>query len=466
MKRLIIAIFVFLSSVAVWAAAIDDAKALYRSGNYDAAIVQLTSILKKAPANATANYYMGLCQLETGEVAKAKEYFRKAEDKGSYAASQQLAQLAIEEYQFDVAEKHFATWEKLLKKERKTDPAIDRLRMRVSMLQGMLGNVEKIAIIDSLVVDSVEFFKYYKLSEEAGHIYEGAFLPPAYTDSMPRMVFLPQSNTELFWAQPNSRGQLELVSAQILDDGSVQAPVPMGASLGAGGDADFPFFDTDGITFYFASNGRNSIGGYDIFMSRRQSDGTVFEPQNMGMPYNSAYDDYMLVIDDAAGLGWWATDRNQIPGKVTIYVFVPNETRINYDADDPDIADYAFIRDIEATQVDFDGDIEELLNNPLIHSAKESGEDELTFVLPMGNGKVYRRLNDFNSPKARQAMLQYLARLKDFEDMKTKLVAMRLGYGNGDKAVGPEILSMEKRLLSAETLLFKLRNQVVQMEGR
>ena len=93
----------------------------------------------------------------------------------------------------------------------------------------------------------------------------------------------------------------------------------------------------DGVTLYFANNGENSLGGYDIFMTRR-SDGDgegkeYFQPQNVGMPYNSPFNDFMMAIDEASGLGWWATDRNQIPGKVTVYVFIPSQMRVNVEPD-------------------------------------------------------------------------------------------------------------------------------------
>ena len=67
------------------------------------------------------------------------------------------------------------------------------------------------------------------------------------------------------------------------------------------------------------------------------------------MPYNSPYDDYLLAIDELTGVGWWATDRNRIPGKVTIYVFVPQELRRNVDPDNPDLISRARLTSIRDT---------------------------------------------------------------------------------------------------------------------
>ena len=52
------------------------------------------------------------------------------------------------------------------------------------------------------------------------------------------------------------------------------------------------------------------------------------------------------------GIGWWATDRNQIPDKVTIYMFKRNDVRENYDSDNDNIYSLAALRDIKATWAD------------------------------------------------------------------------------------------------------------------
>ena len=54
-------------------------------------------------------------------------------------------------------------------------------------------------------------------------------------------------------------------------------------------------------------------------------------PENVGMPFNSPYNDYMYVIDEFNDLGWFASDRYQPEDKVCVYVFVPNESKQVYD---------------------------------------------------------------------------------------------------------------------------------------
>lgn len=55
----------------------------------------------------------------------------------------------------------------------------------------------------------------------------------------------------------------------------------------------------DGVTIYYASDGEG-LGGYDIFVTRYNTNtDTYLVPENVGMPFNSPYNDYMYVIDDS-----------------------------------------------------------------------------------------------------------------------------------------------------------------------
>jgi hypothetical protein len=97
-------------------------------------------------------------------------------------------------------------------------------------------------------------------------------------------------------------------------------------------EASYPFMLSDGVTFYFAGKGEESIGGYDIFMTRYDSrSGSFLKPENIGMPFNSEANDYMYAVDEANRIGYFATDRRQPEGMVCVYTFIPSDTRKTYD---------------------------------------------------------------------------------------------------------------------------------------
>lgn len=462
MRRLILSVFLAVVALAGVAKPIDDAIALYDKGDYEQAISILQGIVKSDKRNGTAQYYLGMCYWWLGDADKAVAPLLVAEERSYGDASRALALIGLNKYDIDMATSHLDTWDKWLKKNKRDMAQSARMRSQAVQMRNMLDRVEKITIIDSIVVDREDFFRNYKLSAGAGRLFDASALPDAYDGQATGAVYIPQTGKEIFWAEETADGT-RLASASVLDNGDLEDARLYSEDLNGGGNACFPFLMPDGMTIYYSCDGEGSIGGSDIFMTIRSSDGSTYQPQNVGMPYNSPYDDYMLVIDEEAGLGWWATDRNQIPGKVTIYVFIPNDTRVNYPANDPDITDYAFVRSVIATQ-DEPVNAEALLNSPVLkeRGVKESG---IAFELSMGNGKVYRSLLDFRNTQARQTMLQCLDRQRDLEEMEAQLADMRIRYAKGESSLANDIRALEKRVQAAYPIIERLQNQAITQEN-
>ncbi len=61
----------------------------------------------------------------------------------------------------------------------------------------------------------------------------------------------------------------------------------LGAKINTKGDDKTPFIHSDSQTLYFATNGIFGMGGYDIFYSQIQQDGSWLKPINIGYPINT-----------------------------------------------------------------------------------------------------------------------------------------------------------------------------------
>ena len=68
---------------------------------------------------------------------------------------------------------------------------------------------------------------------------------------------------------------------------------------------------------FFSSNGREGIGGLDIYMSREETEFT--ETKNVGMPFNSHRDDFYFVLGEKRG--YVASNRQEGQGNDDIYTF-------------------------------------------------------------------------------------------------------------------------------------------------
>lgn len=83
---------------------------------------------------------------------------------------------------------------------------------------------------------------------------------------------------------------------------------------------DFPYLAPDGITFYFASEGHNSMGGYDIFKSIFDPETGKFTPaENLGYPINSTDDDMGICVTKNKKIAYVSAYRPTGYGDLDIY---------------------------------------------------------------------------------------------------------------------------------------------------
>ena len=87
-----------------------------------------------------------------------------------------------------------------------------------------------------------------------------------------------------------------------MDEWGDEKQLPM--NINSNDDDNYPFVLSDGATIYYSSKGNGSIGGYDLFVTRYNiNSDTYLAPEQLGMPFNSPYNDYMMVFDEVKGLG-------------------------------------------------------------------------------------------------------------------------------------------------------------------
>lgn len=95
--------------------------------------------------------------------------------------------------------------------------------------------------------------------------------------------------------------------------------VNLGPVVNSQYDEEAVFMHPDGRTLYFSSKGHNTMGGYDIFMTRMDDNGNWSEPVNMGYPINSPDNDLCFVISANGRHGYCSSVRPEGSGGLDIY---------------------------------------------------------------------------------------------------------------------------------------------------
>jgi tetratricopeptide (TPR) repeat protein len=83
-------------------------------------------------------------------------------------------------------------------------------------------------------------------------------------------------------------------------------------------DEETPFITADDRWLYFSSNGHNSMGGFDVFVSENKF-GKWMEPQNLGYPLNTTDNDLFYQPAGNGEEGYMALSRKDTYGKNDIY---------------------------------------------------------------------------------------------------------------------------------------------------
>lgn len=116
----------------------------------------------------------------------------------------------------------------------------------------------------------------------------------------------------------NGYGGLDIYKTTMQPNGSWSTPVNLGPEVNTKANEDAPFIHPDQKTLFFTSDGHNTMGGRDIFVSRLVGD-KWNNPENMGYPVNTTVNDnYFTLIADGTR-GYFSSDRKGGMGGQDIY---------------------------------------------------------------------------------------------------------------------------------------------------
>ena len=369
---------------------------------------------------------------------------------------------AISEYKFADAENYLVKAIQQLQK--KQQPTIQEEELLEIARKGRikLQATEQVMIIDSLVMPKKEVLNAIKISSECGSIHPLNSI--VKEDKSFSSYFQNQLGDKRMYAQPNKNGKLRLVeSLLIANEWSVPTPLK-GFNEEENDNFNFPFMLTDGITMYFSAENSESVGGYDIFMTRYDADTQQFlVPDNIGMPFNSPANDYLYVIDEFNNLGYFVSDRNQPADSVCLYTFIPNEKRSIYNID---VLGEEKLRNLAKIN-----SIKDSWSNPTavkeaLKRLNETRNAKFEFIL--NDQHTYYTLTDFKKPKAREKVQWWLENKKDLQSRTQELSRLRARYTTGTDSqkaqIAPQIRLNEEKLEQIELELHDLEKDIRKLE--
>ncbi len=208
----------------------------------------------------------------------------------------------------------------------------------------------------------------------------GPNINSSFFDSQPA---LSPDGSEIFFSSTRTGGygNSDIYRVSVTPKGFGK-PENLGPIINTPGREEGVFLHPDGQTLFFSSNGHPGMGEKDIFMSKRNIDGTWGKPMNLGYPINTNEDESDFTVDALGEYAYITSSREGGFGDCDIYRFkLPEHLKpkpvnylkgIVYDADTK-----------EKIQANFEL-IDLSTKKVIVASNSIAGSGEFLVVLPTG----------------------------------------------------------------------------------
>lgn len=442
-------LFLLMIIAPVYGQTIDEARALYAENKYEEAKPMFQKFLKSYPNNPNYNFWYGVCALNTQEAEAAVKPLELANRRRVPDAAFYLSKAYLATYQFEEAIDILETFIKTEKRRRRKTDHLEEVLEQAKLNLRMLKGVEQVIVIDSIVVDKNDFLTTYRLSEESGTL--SYYSNKADSAGHRPTSYQTERGNKLYHSEMNGAGFYQLYMQTKLGNEWTEGK-PLTDINKDSVNINYPFVLNDGITLSYSTDDKLGMGGYDIMVTRYNSaTDSYLVAENVGMPFNSIFNDYMYAIDEFNNLGWFASDRFQPKDKVCIYIFIPNKVKRTYSYETESIEDLrklASLQDIKLTWKKDEKAVQDGLKRlQFALTYKPDTEDSGDFNFIVNDNRVYTSLKDFQSNEAREEFMKLQVMEKDLEAQEERLKQIRLEFmKDKDKQRVPAILDLEKRV--------------------
>jgi hypothetical protein len=316
-----------------------DANKLFEDGKYKEAAPLFLKKLSVDQKSAEFNFKYGTCILYSdGNKKEGLKYLRFASSMSNVDSRVwfHLGKAYHLNYMFSDAVKSYQKFIQLNPKDQEkynVQLEIDACNYGKKLLK----TITEVQVVSRKEFTTKDFFYAYKLQGIGG---EMALINGLRSDLDKKkehdiIVYFPSKksiNSTIFYSSYGKDGKngKDIYKVNRLPDGTFGQPQIVNGPVNTSFDEDFPYMHPDGRTFYFASKGHNSMGGYDIFRCYYDEDNNTFsKPENVDFAINTPGDDMLFVTDSLEKMAFFASTRESATGKINVYNVLVDRLPIN-----------------------------------------------------------------------------------------------------------------------------------------
>ena len=179
-----------------------------------------------------------------------------------------------------------------------------------------------------------DFFLYYPLKDRSWRPLPGQL--DSLSGPYARAIYAPDDDDTIYYSA-SDEGGIRNIYTTTFRDTVWTLPALINEHLTSSSDEIYPMLSPDGKSLYFASKGLYGVGGYDIYVSQwdeEQRDWSI--PVNMGFPYSSPANDFLMINTEDGYHTIFASDRDCEGDSVWVYVLEYDSMPVRKDLSDPE----------------------------------------------------------------------------------------------------------------------------------
>lgn len=172
-------------------------------------------------------------------------------------------------------------------------------------------------ICDYFLGNEIKCELYYKDISGDGSYGQETKLPDhinlqSYTSTQPAVGFDAKTKQQLLFFVSDrigGAGKMDIWYSMVGNNGTFTEPTNA-TELNTPEDDVTPFFHNPSNTLFFSSNGRQSLGGHDVYRSSK-AEASFEEPEHLNNPINTSYNDIYYTLSDDSREAYFSSDRQK-----------------------------------------------------------------------------------------------------------------------------------------------------------
>ena len=434
---------------------IAKAQQLVGEERYGEARTLLEGIVVENEKEARANYLMGVSEAMDGRnladaVRRLKMAQMKNDMKNDCNLSIGRAQMLMFEY-----EQAQQSIEKFLQGSKDVVLSAKAEKWLQDIVSGerIASKIFAVKTVTKRDLAKGEILTAYKASAEVGTVSKNSRFFEADIDPE-GIMYMTERKDAVYFSMADDEGKERLRKMEKLIGGWGEMQLLEGTTS-EDGEEKMPVLMTDGQTLYFASNREGGMGGYDIYKSTYDPESRTFsEPENMGVPFNSAYDDLLFVADEYKHRAWFASGREtHSSDTLTVYEIVWDESVIRSTA-----------KTTEEIRAAMEMPIDSDVSDAPTEQRREVGGGEVAikeaFRLQICDSLTYTQWEHFRSQRAARTYRQVVAAKAEKDSLLQVMVNQRKAFM--ELTSGIERNQKLQVLLRTERSLYTLDDEIAE----